>query len=48
MLCTLDPRTLVVHTIARGLLDVAAVPEDLRAEIQEKAAALHAALKDES
>ena len=45
---TLDPRTIVVHAIAEGILDIAAVPEDLRAEIQEKATALHAALEDES
>jgi hypothetical protein len=45
---TLDPRTIVVHAVAEGLVDIAAVPEDLRAVIQQQAAGLRQALKDES
>lgn len=44
----LDPRTIVVDAVAQGILDIAAVPEDLRAEIGQQAAALQWALRDES
>lgn len=44
---TLDPRTIVVHAVAEGILDSAAVPEDLRADIQQRAASLGEVLRDE-
>lgn len=45
---TLDPRVIVVHAVAQGLLDIAAVPEDLRADIQQQAAFLRVAPRDQS
>lgn len=45
---TLDPLTIVMHAVVEGLVDIAAVPEDLHAEIQQRAAALHQVLKNES